>query len=519
MSWRTRDGEIVDSFNLPNWFVASYAVVAIGARRLGPATASFTDANVTAATVDVRKSNCTTSSTSFNSGDIVCAHSTITATSNGNSGDIDVMWVNPDDQLVGSRIVHSGAPGASFDDSVTVSTAGDWTVVVCTNSSFPCGKNQTLASQKFTVAGKTNQTISFTSNAPSPAIYGGTYTPTATATSGLSVAFGASGACSYNSGVVTFTNVGSCIVTADQAGNTQFNPAPQKTQQFTIGAKTISGSFTAASRVYDRTTAAAITGRSLNGVLGSDDVTLTGGSATFADKNVGSAKTVTATGFSLSGAAASRYTLASTTLTTTASITSANVSVQFAAANKPYDGTEAATISTRSLTGVIIGDTVTVGGGTATFADRNVGTGKTVTASGFTLGGADGSNYAISPASASANADITPLGITGSFESANKTYDATTAAAATGQALSGVLGSDEVSLVGGTASFANKNVGTDKVVTLSGATLAGADAGNYTLSSVAPTNADIMPLGSPATSRPRTRSTTATRRRRSRAGR
>ena len=38
------NGEIVDSFNLPNWFVATYAVVATGAAS-GTVTAAFTDAN------------------------------------------------------------------------------------------------------------------------------------------------------------------------------------------------------------------------------------------------------------------------------------------------------------------------------------------------------------------------------------------------------------------------------------------------------------------------------------------
>ena len=45
--------------------------------------------------------------------------------------------------------------------------------------------------------------------------------------------------------------------------------------------------------------------------------------------------------------------------------------------------------------------------------------------------------------------------------------------------LNGVVGGDDGQPVGGTATFANKNVGTDKTVTLTGAALAGADAGNY----------------------------------------
>ncbi len=67
----------------------------------------------------------------------------------------------------------------------------------------------------------------------------------------------------------------------------------------------------------------------------------------------------------------------------------------------------------------------------------------------------------------------------------NKIYDGTTAATLnTGNAvLSGVSGSDKVALVAGSAtgSFADKNAGSGKTVTVSGLTLSGADAGNYTL--------------------------------------
>jgi len=83
----------------------------------------------------------------------------------------------------------------------------------------------------------------------------------------------------------------------------------------------VTGSFTAANRVYDGTTAATITGRSLSGVIGTEDVSLSGGTATFADKEVGTGKIVTGTGFTLAGADKGNYALASTTLTTTANIT------------------------------------------------------------------------------------------------------------------------------------------------------------------------------------------------------
>ena len=51
-----------------------------------------------------------------------------------------------------------------------------------------------------------------------------------------------------------------------------------------------------------------------------DVVTLTGGTATFADANVGLNKTVTGTGFTITGTDAGNYALATSTLTTTASI-------------------------------------------------------------------------------------------------------------------------------------------------------------------------------------------------------
>jgi len=86
------------------------------------------------------------------------------------------------------------------------------------------------------------QTISFTSTNPSPVNVGDpSYTPTATATSGLTVAFtldGASTGCALTSGVVSFASAGTCVINANQAGNTDWYPAPQQTQSITILAVT-----------------------------------------------------------------------------------------------------------------------------------------------------------------------------------------------------------------------------------------------------------------------------------------
>jgi len=121
---------------------------------------------------------------------------------------------------------------------------------------------------------------------------------------------------------------------------------------------------------------------------------------------------------------------------------------------------------------VLSGDVVSYTGGTATFANKNVGTAKTVTATGLSLTGTDAGNYTVN-STATATADITPLAITGSITASNKIYDATTAATIASHTLTGVLSGDVVSYTGGTATFANKNVGTAKTVTATGLSLTG----------------------------------------------
>ena len=75
--------------------------------------------------------------------------------------------------------------------------------------------------------------------------------------------------------------------------------------------------------------------------------------ATFADKNVGTAKAVTVRGVALSGADAGNYTVAQPT-GLTADITALDITGAFTADNKPFDGTTDATVATRSLVGTTV---------------------------------------------------------------------------------------------------------------------------------------------------------------------
>ena len=275
-----------------------------------------------------------------------------------------------------------------------------------------------------------------------PSTYGGSVMFTATVTStptnpsAGSVTF-KDGATSLCTNVALSGNTATCTTSALTAGthpitatynpSTGFLTSTSTTLNQVVNTKQLTGSFTAASKAYDGTTAASILTRSLSGVVGADAVSLSGGSATFDNKNVGTDKTVTGTGFTLSGAAAGNYSLASSTLTTTANITNQSLNGGFTAANKVYDGTTDATILTRFVTsGLVSGDSVTVNGGTASFGNKNADTGKTVTATGFTLSGPDAANYSIGTVG-TATADITPKTVTGSFTAANKVYDGATA--------------------------------------------------------------------------------------------
>src|SRR5439155_1709511 len=156
----------------------------------------------------------------------------------------------------------------------------------------------------------------------------------------------------------------------------------------------LTASITANIKVYDGTTPATIATPSVSGVIGSDTVNLSGGTATFSDKNVANGKTVTATGLNLSGTAAGNYQLASTSATTTADITAKGLTVSGVTAhNKVYDGTTVATLDLSSVTlvGVVSGDGVTLDTNNVAgaFADADAASNKLVTLSGLTLSGAD----------------------------------------------------------------------------------------------------------------------------------
>ena len=104
----------------------------------------------------------------------------------------------------------------------------------------------TQVQQSFAVSAA--QSITFTSTPPSATVGGATYTPAATATSGLQPGHHrrllVHGQLLHLGGRVTFVAVGTCVIDANQAGNASYQAAPQVQQSFAVAKGTQSITFT-----------------------------------------------------------------------------------------------------------------------------------------------------------------------------------------------------------------------------------------------------------------------------------
>jgi MBG domain-containing protein/carboxypeptidase family protein/centrosomal CEP192-like protein len=116
----------------------------------------------------------------------------------------------------------------------------------------------TGASAALTIT-QASQSVTFTTTPPASPVYGGGYTPAATATSGLHVAFSidassTAGACQLSGGTVSFTGTGTCVIDATQAGNTNYSSATAQ-QTLHIAKATLTVNADPASEVYAGTPA------------------------------------------------------------------------------------------------------------------------------------------------------------------------------------------------------------------------------------------------------------------------
>ena len=194
----------------------------------------------------------------------------------------------------------------------------------------------------------------------------------------------------------------------------------------TITAKPLTVSGSSASKVYDGDTTATsgeVSVGTVSGKVGSENVTVSG-TGTFAGDTVGTHNVSLV--YSLSGADAANYSLASEVVSGT--ITAKPLSISGTSVTKVYDGdTSAGTGSIGSESGYIgsEGDNITAAiSSVGTYAGSSVGS-HDVTIS-YSLSGTGASNYSLASEVVSGTITAKPLSISGT--SVTKVYDGDTTA-------------------------------------------------------------------------------------------
>jgi predicted naringenin-chalcone synthase len=294
---------------------------------------------------------------------------------------------------------------------------------------------------------------------------------------------------------VTFT-IGALVAGngATLTSNYVISPVPTSTTG-TITRRALTATPNTPTKVYDQNTSITV-GFSLATVVPADVSFVTASAAgTFNDKNVGTGKSITFGTIALAGTESGNYQIAaSPPTTTTGTITALALPVTgLTGNNKVYDASIVASVTGTAIVTPISGDTVSVVGSPVfAFNNKNVGVAKPITATGYTLTDTDALNYSIvQPTGLTGDITAAPITITGVVAN-NKTYDGNTTATVTGTPVVTPLGSDDVSVIGTPVfNFNNKNVGIAKPITVTGYTLDGADASNYSVNQPAGLTADI----------------------------
>ncbi|MBT8612044.1 hypothetical protein G6664_00005, partial [Polynucleobacter paneuropaeus] len=340
----------------------------------------------------------------------------------------------------------------------------------------------------------TPATLTVTGTTVANKVYDGSNTATLTGTLSGVVSTDAANVTLVPAGTFSQSSVGNTLVvtaadtlTGSAAMNYTITQPTGLRANITAKTLTVTGS-TAVDKVYDGSLTATISGGSLVGVVGTDDVSLNQ-AGSFSQTNVGLNLVVTAAN-TLSGAAAGNYTITQPT-DLTASITPKALTVTgTAVANKIYDGTNTATVTGGHLVGAITSDNITLTQ-VGSFSQSNVGTGLAITIA-DTLGNNGLGNYTITqPTGLTANITAKTLTVTGTTV-ANKVYDGSNTATLTGT-LSGVVSTDaaNVTLVPA-GTFSQSSVGNNLVVTAAD-TLTGSAAMNYTITQPTGLRANITP--------------------------
>ncbi|MDY0287783.1 MAG: YDG domain-containing protein [Sphaerochaeta sp.] len=272
------------------------------------------------------------------------------------------------------------------------------------------------------------------------------------------------------------------LVGTDQAKANYLAPVPYTTDRGLITPAQLAISepifLETKSKVYDGSDKIAFTRGNLIGVMGSDEVEVDA-TAAYASKNIGE-RAITVV-YSLKGPDASNY-IAPPASVAIGMIAPKQLTIGTPAfpgtTNKPYDGNNTLPVSKGVLGGVVAGDKVTVDA-LAVFADKEIGGDKKIMVS-YTIGGPDADNYLAPVKDVRYAGSITmpKLVISDPTLVKTKEYDSSDECQVIpGGVVTGIVGREDVQVLA-TATFDNKDAGTDKTITVR-YSLAGSDSQRY----------------------------------------
>ena len=370
------------------------------------------------------------------------------------------------------------------------------------------GADYTVDSSGTALGSITPATLTVTGITASDKVYDSTNTATLNpdgaapvgVVSGDSVTLNTGGAAgifaSKDAGTNITVQVSGLTISGPQAGDYTLTQ-PTTSANITPAALTISA--VSDTKVYDGTTSSSqtptyqVTGLAADTLYGTDTVSAT---QAFGSKDVlgTGLSTLSVTAYTVNdGNGGADYTVDSSG-TALGSITPASLTISAVTDTKVYDGTTSSS-ATPSHSTLYDGDTVSA---TQAFGSKDVlGTGlSTLSVTAYTVNdGNGGADYTVD-SSGTALGSITPatLTVTG-ITASDKVYDSTNTATLNpdGAAPVGVVSGDSVTLnTGGAAGiFASKDAGTNITVQVSGLTISGPQAGDYTLTQ--PTTRRISP--------------------------
>jgi len=173
-------------------------------------------------------------------------------------------------------------------------------------------------------------------------------------------------------------------------------------------------------KVYDGTGVATLSLQGQPDVANA--VSLTTGTASFADKAAGSQKVITFSGYQLGGLDANKFALFAAAGTAAADINQRVLNVAANGVNRVYDGSTTAQVTLTD--NHLAGDRLSLSYASANFADKNVGNAKALGVTSIQASGADAGNYQVSSTAASV-ANVTPAELTITASNAEKTFGQT----------------------------------------------------------------------------------------------